>query len=104
MTDCGVQIVKFGVEIAEIVVRLAKARIDGQRPLIAADRLVTTTGDLQSAAKIEVCLGEAGIDSKGPPIFFNCIIESIDPTQGVAETLMRQRRSRLEREFRLRAR
>ena len=81
----GVEIVEFGEQIAEIEMGVREAGIDGQRPVIAADRLLAAAGGVEAAAEIDVGVDQAGLDRDRLGIVRDRIVKAIEMPAGVAE-------------------
>ena len=98
VNDRRIQIVELGVDIAQIVVRVGLAGIDGQGPLIAADRLFVALRGMEAAAEIDVGVHQAGIARKRLGILNDGVIMTTEMPIGVAEADVDHRRFRRDGE------
>src|ERR1700726_1363962 len=85
MSDRRVQIIELGVEISQIIMCVCEARIDRQRSLVTADRLLATARQVKAAAEVDVRVGRAGIDRERPRIVCDSVIMSAKMPTGVAQ-------------------
>ena len=85
MNDRRVEVVEFDEQIAEILVRVCKAGIDRQRPLVAADRLFATARCMEAAAEVDMCVRQAGTGRERLRILHDSVIMSAKMPTGVAQ-------------------
>ena len=65
MRDRRIEILELGVDVAQIVVRVGKARINRQGPMKAADCLLVAARCMEAAAEIDVCVHQARVARQG---------------------------------------